>query len=217
MLTRLQRGRDAAVQGDGERQRQHPEGRGAEGYCSCRRERGVGNQRFQSAHGTRGFRETGNQGTLSYGYNREHGSTGNDRAGGEVCRLLLAAFVSGPPSLLTAADLSSGTIVSRAPVLPAMSIGQSSLVSRLSEASGAVSRLEVLVSHSPSSPAATISLGSSSFRMLALSFSISLNCCVPTTLQACQHLPTPNTCAQTQLLSSRACHAPGLASPSSLF
>ena len=39
MLTRLQRGRDAAVQEDGERQRQHPGGRGAEGYCGCRRER----------------------------------------------------------------------------------------------------------------------------------------------------------------------------------
>ncbi len=36
-------------------------------------------------------------------------------------------------------------------------------------------------------------------------------------LQENGHLPTPNTCAQTQLLSSRACHAPGLASPSSLF
>ncbi|MFN9944164.1 MAG: hypothetical protein ACK56I_32315, partial [bacterium] len=63
MLTRLQRGRDAAVQGDGERQRQHPEGQGAKGYCSCRRGRGVGHQHFQSAHGPRGFRETGNQGT----------------------------------------------------------------------------------------------------------------------------------------------------------
>ncbi|MFN9906313.1 MAG: hypothetical protein ACK56F_09350, partial [bacterium] len=47
---------------------------------------GAGNQRFQSARGARGFRETGNQGTLSYGYGREHGGTGNDRAGGEVCR-----------------------------------------------------------------------------------------------------------------------------------
>jgi len=119
-----------------------------------------------------------------------------------VCRLLLASLVNGSPSLLTAADLSSGTVVSRALVLSAVSIGQSSLVSRLSEASGAVSRLEALVSHSPFSPAATISLGSSPFRMLTLSFSISLYCCVPTTLQACQHLPTPNTCTQTQLLSS---------------
>ncbi len=52
-----------------------------------------------------------------------------------------------------AADLSSGTVVSRAPVLSAVSIGQSSLVSRLSGASGAVSRLEALVSRSPASPA----------------------------------------------------------------
>ncbi|MFN9903520.1 MAG: hypothetical protein ACK55Z_33055, partial [bacterium] len=31
-----------------------------------------------------------------------------------VCRLLLASLVNGSPSLLTAADLSSGTVVSRA-------------------------------------------------------------------------------------------------------
>ncbi|MFN9908949.1 MAG: hypothetical protein ACK56F_22975, partial [bacterium] len=55
-------------------------------HCSRGRSGGAGNQRFQSAHGTRGVRETGNQGTLSYGYSREHGGTGNDRAGGEVCR-----------------------------------------------------------------------------------------------------------------------------------
>ena len=47
---------------------------------------GAGNQRFQSARGTRGNGETGNQGTLSYGYGREHGGTGNYRAGGEICR-----------------------------------------------------------------------------------------------------------------------------------
>ena len=52
-----------------------------------------------------------------------------------------------------AADLSSGTVVSRAPVLSAVSIGQSSLVSRLSGASGAVSQLEALVSRSPAPPA----------------------------------------------------------------
>ena len=55
-------------------------------HCGRRQSGGAGNQRFQSARGTRGIRETGNQGTLSYGYSREHGGTGNDRAGGEVCR-----------------------------------------------------------------------------------------------------------------------------------
>ncbi|MFN9902178.1 MAG: hypothetical protein ACK55Z_26030, partial [bacterium] len=44
------------------------------------------NQRFQTAHDTRGSRETGNRGTLPHGNSREHGGTGNQRAGGEICR-----------------------------------------------------------------------------------------------------------------------------------
>ena len=113
-----------------------------------------------------------------------------------------SAMVSGPPSLLTAAVSFSGTLMSRAPVFSAVFPWQVTLVSRSSTARGALNWLGALVSRSPFSPAATISFGSSPFRMLLLSFSIFLYCRVPTTLQACQHLPTPNTCTQTQLLSS---------------
>ncbi len=72
------------------------------------------------------------------------------------CRGCWSAMVSGPSSLLTAAASSSDMLVSRVPVLSAVSIGQSSLVSRLSEASGAVSRLEALVSRSPAPPATAV-------------------------------------------------------------
>ncbi len=90
-----------------------------------------------------------------------------------VCRLLLAALVSGSPSLLTAADLSSGTVVSRAPVLSAVSIGQGSLVSRLPAASGAASRLEALVSRSPASPTTAVCPASPAGDTLASLLSIS--------------------------------------------
>ncbi len=85
-MTRLQRDRDAAVEKDGQQRRERITGKRGGTHCSRRRSGGAGNQRFQSARGTRGNRETGNQGTLSYGYGREHGGTGNYGAGGEICR-----------------------------------------------------------------------------------------------------------------------------------
>ncbi len=79
----------------------------------------------------------------------------------------------------------TGTLVSRAPVLLAVSMGQSSLVSCLPAASGAVSCPEALVSRSPAFSAATmrsVPLAGDAFILL---FSIPLYCCVPITLQAC--------------------------------
>jgi hypothetical protein len=86
-VTRLQRDRDAAVREDGEQRHERITGREGGTCCSRGQSGGAGNQRFRSAHGTRGNGETGNQGTLSHGDSREHGGTGNQRAGGEICRL----------------------------------------------------------------------------------------------------------------------------------
>ncbi len=86
-VTRLQRDGDAAVRRDGEQRRERITSRRGGTRCSRRRSGGAGNQRFQPAHGTRGNGETGNQGTLSYGDDRGHGGTRNQRAGGEICRL----------------------------------------------------------------------------------------------------------------------------------
>ena len=85
-MTRLQRDRDAAVSEDGVQRHRSVTGQRGGTRCSRGRSGGAGNQRFQSARGTRGNGETGNQGTLSYGHGREHGGTGDYRAGGEICR-----------------------------------------------------------------------------------------------------------------------------------
>jgi hypothetical protein len=134
-------------------------------------------------------------------------------AAASFCRRFLAALASGSPSLLTAADLSFGTLVSRAPMLLAVSMGQGSLVSRLPAASGAASGSEALVPApwklrcSPALwPAVRLHSCSPS-----LPYCTSLSCCrrvslpsYPWTLELRPH--------RTQL----AWNAPGLASPSSL-
>ena len=103
----------------------------------------------------------------------------------------MAALVSGSPSLLTVADLSSGTLVYCAPMLSAVSMGQGSLVSRLPAASGAVSCPEALVSRSLASFAATTRSTPLVGDVFMLLSSILPYCCVPITLQACHlHLPT---------------------------
>ncbi len=75
-MSRLERDRDAAVKRDGQQGRECITSRRGGAHCSRGQSGGAGNQRFQSARGTRGNGETGNQGTLSYGHGREHGGTG---------------------------------------------------------------------------------------------------------------------------------------------
>jgi hypothetical protein len=62
--TRLQHDRDAAVRRDGRQQHDCIAGQWEGTRRSRRQSGGAGNQRFQTAQGTRGSRETGNQGTL---------------------------------------------------------------------------------------------------------------------------------------------------------
>ncbi len=107
------------------------------------------------------------------------------------CRSCWSAIVSGPPSLLTAAASFSDTLVSRVPVSSAVFLCQGALASRSLAARGALNWSVALVSRSLVFPATTISIGSLSFRMFVLLFSILLFCRVPITLQACHlHLPT---------------------------
>ncbi len=103
-------------------------------------------------------------------------------AAASFCRCFLAALVSGSPSLLTAADLSFGTLVSRAPMLSAVSIGQGALASRSPTTSGTASGSEALVSGSLAASMFSSFLTGSAFAQL-LSISPLLH--VPITLQAC--------------------------------
>ncbi len=73
--TRLQRDRDAAVRKDGEQQHERITDQRDVTRCSRKESGGAGNQRFRTARGTGGGRETGNQGTLPHGNSREHGGT----------------------------------------------------------------------------------------------------------------------------------------------
>ncbi len=76
-VTRLQHDRDAAVRKDGGQQHERITDQRGGTHCSGKGSEGAGNQRFRTAHGARGGRETGNQGTLPHGNGREHGGTGH--------------------------------------------------------------------------------------------------------------------------------------------
>jgi hypothetical protein len=97
-------------------------------------------------------------------------------------RPFLTALVSISLSLLTAADLSFDTLVSRAPMLLAVSRGQGALVSRFPATSGAASGSEALVS---CSLAASLFSGSLTGSALAQLLSISPLLHVLITLQTC--------------------------------
>ncbi len=126
-----------------------------------------------------------------------------------------AALVSGSPSLLTAADLSFVTLVSRAPMLLAASIGQGALVSRLPATSGGASGSEALVSRSL---AALMFSGSLTCSALAQLLSISTLLQVLITLQVClfTFLPLDWTLVLRPRHTQLAWNTPGLARPSSL-
>ncbi len=106
-----------------------------------------------------------------------------------VCRRFLAALASSSPSLLTEADLSCGTLVSRALMLSVVSIGQGALVSRSPATSGTASGSEALVSRSL---AASMFSGSLAGSALAQLLSISPLLHVPYHVAGVSlHLPTP--------------------------
>ncbi len=85
-VTRLQCDRDAAVRKEGGQQHERIIDQRGGTRCSRKGSEGAGNQRFRTARGARGGREAGNQGTLPHGNSREHGGTGNQRAGVGDCR-----------------------------------------------------------------------------------------------------------------------------------